>query len=152
MIKVARARATNEKRRGKSKRGAGLHIPRHFTRKGEDPFATVEWELRTARISSESGETGFEQDECEIPKPWSQLATNVVVSKYFRGHLGTPARETRVRQLIGRVVGRMTEWGQAAGSVTVLGRDDPTPPPQALEFSISAKRCPIRSSASTVAM
>ncbi|MFP6623835.1 MAG: vitamin B12-dependent ribonucleotide reductase [Myxococcota bacterium] len=115
MIKVERPRATNEKRRGKSKRGAGLHIPRHFTRKGEDPFATVEWELRTARISSESGETVFEQAECEIPKPWSQLATNVVVSKYFRGHLGTPARETSVRQLIGRVVGRITEWGQAAG-------------------------------------
>ncbi|MFP6607606.1 MAG: vitamin B12-dependent ribonucleotide reductase [Myxococcota bacterium] len=115
MIKVERPRATNEKGRGKSKRGAGLHIPRHFTRKGEDPFATVEWELRTARISSESGETVFEQVECEIPKPWTQLATNVVVSKYFRGHLGTPGRETSVRQLIGRVVGRITEWGQAAG-------------------------------------
>ncbi len=94
---------------------AGLRIPRHFTRKGEDPFSTVEWELRTARIGNEKGETVFEQVDCEIPKTWSQLATNVVVSKYFRGHIGTPQRETSVRQLIGRVVGRITEWGRDLG-------------------------------------
>ncbi|MEE2674361.1 MAG: vitamin B12-dependent ribonucleotide reductase [Myxococcota bacterium] len=102
---------------GKSgrKRREGLHIPRYFTHKGDDPFDTIEWESRTARISSESGETVFEQADCEVPKPWSQLATNVVVSKYFRGHLGTPGRETSVRQLIGRVVGRIAEWGKEAG-------------------------------------
>jgi ribonucleoside-diphosphate reductase alpha chain len=93
----------------------GLSIPRHFTRKGEDPFGTVEWELRTARISNEKGEVLFEQLECEMPASWSQLATNVVVSKYFRGHVGTPGRETSVRQLIGRVVARITEWGKDAG-------------------------------------
>ena len=98
-----------------SGRRTGLHIPRHFTRKGEDPFDSVEWELRVARISNEKGETVFEQTDCEIPRSWSQLATNVVVSKYFRGHLGTPGRETSVRQLIGRVVGRITEWGRDAG-------------------------------------
>ncbi len=96
-------------------RPAGLHIPRHFTQKGADPFDSVEWELRTARISNEKGETVFEQVDCEIPRSWSQLATNVVVSKYFRGHIGTPGRETSVRQLIGRVVGRITEWGRDAG-------------------------------------
>ena len=109
----------NGKQRQKSSnddgRAGGLHIPRHFTRKGEDPFATVEWELRTASISNEKGETVFEQVDCEIPTFWSQLATNVVVSKYFRGHLGTPGRETSIRQLIGRVVGRITEWGKDAG-------------------------------------
>jgi ribonucleoside-diphosphate reductase alpha chain len=117
------AREANEKGRGTSKntrrmrkeKSTGLHIPRHFTRKGEDPFDTVEWEVRTARISNEKGETVFEQIDCEIPKPWSQLATNVVVSKYFRGHLGTPGRETSVRQLIGRVVGRIADWGKDAG-------------------------------------
>jgi ribonucleoside-diphosphate reductase alpha chain len=94
---------------------SGLRIPRHFTRKGEDPFDTVEWELRTARISNEKGESVFEQVDCEIPKSWSQLATNVVVSKYFRGHIGTPERESSVRQLIGRVVGRICEWGRDLG-------------------------------------
>ncbi len=93
----------------------GLRIPRHFTRKGEDPFNSVEWELRTARIGNEKGETVFEQVDCEIPKSWSQLATNVVVSKYFRGHIGTPQRETSVKQLIGRVVGRISEWGRDLG-------------------------------------
>ncbi|MCL4685607.1 vitamin B12-dependent ribonucleotide reductase [Myxococcota bacterium] len=93
----------------------GVVIPRHFTRAGEDPFAGVEWELRSARIANERGETLFEQTDVEVPKSWSQLATNVVVSKYFRGHVGTPEREHSVKQLIGRVVGRLSEWGDAAG-------------------------------------
>ena len=94
---------------------SGLHIPRHFTQKGEDPFDSVEWELRTARITNEQGETVFEQVDVEMPKSWSQLATNVVVSKYFRGHIGTPERERSVKQLIGRVVGRICEWGRDFG-------------------------------------
>jgi ribonucleoside-diphosphate reductase alpha chain len=93
----------------------GVAVPRHFTRAGEDPFAPLEWELRCARIQSESGETLFEQPGVEVPKSWSQLATNVVVSKYFRGHVGTPEREHSVRQLIGRVVARLHEWGQGSG-------------------------------------
>jgi ribonucleoside-diphosphate reductase alpha chain len=102
-------------RKRKSQRLSGLSIPRHFTARGEDPFDAVEWELRTARISNEKGEPVFEQTGCEIPKSWSQLATNVVVSKYFRGHLGSPERESSVRQLIGRVVGRISEWGSELG-------------------------------------
>ena len=94
---------------------AGLALERHFTRAGEDPFDGVEWELRNARISNEKGEAVFEQEDVEIPKSWSQLATNVVVSKYFRGHLGTPERERSVRQLIGRVVARLHEWGAGSG-------------------------------------
>src|SRR5262245_11932399 len=93
----------------------GVSIARRFVPEGIDPYETVEWELRSAVISGENGEVVFEQRDVEIPKSWSQLATNVVVSKYFRGPLGTPARERSVRQLIGRVVGTLGEWGDAQG-------------------------------------
>src|SRR5215831_3665508 len=73
-------------------RPRGVSVPRHFTRAGEDPFASVEWEIRSAKITNEQGEVVFEQTDVEVPKSWSQLATNVVVSKYFRGHVGTPER------------------------------------------------------------
>src|SRR5262249_40783583 len=89
----------------------GLTLDRYFTRPDRDPFDDVEWEQRSARITNERGETIFEQTDVEVPKSWSQLAANVVVSKYFRGHIGTPERESSVRQLIGRVVGRLHEWG-----------------------------------------
>jgi len=93
----------------------GLEIERFFTRAGEDSFDAVEWELRSAKITNTEGETVFEQTQIEVPKSWSQLATNVVVSKYFRGHIGTPEREHSVKQLIARVVGRITEWGEESG-------------------------------------
>ena len=95
--------------------GTGLKITRHFTRPDVHPFDEVEWELRSATIANEKGELVFEQTDVEIPKSWSQLATNVVVSKYFRGHVGTPERESSVKQLIGRVVGRIREWGEEGG-------------------------------------
>ena len=95
--------------------GTGLTISRHFTTPDVDPFDTVEWELRSATIANEKGESVFEQNDVEIPASWSQLATNVVVSKYLRGHVGSPERETSVRQLIGRVVGRIREWGEEGG-------------------------------------
>jgi ribonucleoside-diphosphate reductase alpha chain len=93
----------------------GVCVPRFFTRAGEDPLDQVEWEARSARITNEQGEAVFEQTDVEVPKDWSQLATNVVVSKYFRGHIGTPDRERSVRQLIERVVGRICEWGDLSG-------------------------------------
>ena len=103
-------------RTGKTaKRSKGVAVPRHFSREGIDPLEAVEWERRTANISNESGEVIFEQRDCEIPVSWSQLASNVVVSKYFRGHLNTPERESSVKQLIGRVVGRIHEWGVESG-------------------------------------
>ncbi|MBI3332834.1 MAG: vitamin B12-dependent ribonucleotide reductase [Candidatus Omnitrophica bacterium] len=89
----------------------GLTIPRYFTAPGSDPFREVTWELRTASIANEQGETVFEQAQVEIPSFWSQTATNVVVSKYFRGPLGTPQRESSVKQLISRVVNTITDWG-----------------------------------------
>src|SRR5476649_2865277 len=91
---------------------AGLTFPRFFTEAGVDPFDEVEWEIRSALIGNERGEMVFEQGDVEIPKTWSQQATNIVVSKYFRGQLGTPEREHSVRQLIGRVVDTMTGWAK----------------------------------------
>src|SRR6185295_15218429 len=93
----------------------GLVVRRRFTEPGLDPYATVEWERRSAVIYGEKGEVVFEQHDVEVPKTWTQLATNVVVSKYFRGPLGTPQRERSVRQLIGRVVGTIRSWGVQQG-------------------------------------
>jgi len=90
----------------------GLTFPRFFTEAGLDPFDEVEWELRSAVIGNERGEVVFEQRDVEIPKAWSQQATNIVVSKYFRGQIGTPERERSVKQLIGRVVTTITEWAR----------------------------------------
>jgi ribonucleoside-diphosphate reductase alpha chain len=93
----------------------GLRFERRFTRPGVPPFSEVEWEIRDAIIQNERGETVFEQRGVEIPKSWSPTATNVVVSKYFRGNLGTPDRERSVRQLLSRVVDTMTQWGDEGG-------------------------------------
>ena len=90
----------------------GLEWPRRHTTAGIHPYDEIEWELRTAAISSETGKTVFEQKDVEVPKAWSQLATNVVVSKYFRGHVGTPERENSVRQLIDRVVNSIAAWAE----------------------------------------
>lgn len=89
----------------------GLTFERHFTKEGIHPFDEIEWEIRTAKIEGESG-TVFEQEGVEVPKFWSQLATNVVSSKYFRGQLGTPERESSVKQLISRVVNTIVKWGK----------------------------------------
>jgi ribonucleoside-diphosphate reductase alpha chain len=100
----------------KSKRGPttlGLEFPRFFSTAGVDPFDQVDWELRDAVIGSEKGQVVFEQRQVEMPKPWSQQATNIVVSKYFRGHVGSPDRERSVKQLIGRVVETITNWARA---------------------------------------
>ena len=90
----------------------GLKLRRYFTAPGDDGFAGVEWELRTAAITGENGKSVFEQRDVEVPKSWSQTATNVVVQKYFRGTVGTPERERSVRQLISRVADTITAWGR----------------------------------------
>ena len=90
----------------------GLAFPRFFSREGIDPFDELEWESRDAVIGSEKGEIVFEQRDVEIPKTWSQQATNIVVSKYFRGQLGSADRERSVKQLIGRVVDTITGWAR----------------------------------------
>ena len=93
----------------------GLEFERHFTKDGTDPFDEVDWELRSAVIANERGELVFEQRDVEFPKQWSQQATNIVVSKYFRGVIGTPERERSVKQLVGRVVDTITRWAREQG-------------------------------------
>ncbi len=83
---------------------------------GRTPFDTTQWELRSAAIKDESGKALFEQTNCEIPASWSQLATNVVVSKYFYGDPRNKSeRERSVRQLIHRVTRTIADWGLQDG-------------------------------------
>src|SRR5213595_2899472 len=89
----------------------GIAVKRFFTKPGTHPFDEIEWELRTAAIQNEKGQTIFEQRNVEAPKDWSQTATNIVASKYFHGKLGTAERETSVRQMISRVADTLAQWG-----------------------------------------
>ncbi|QDV82775.1 vitamin B12-dependent ribonucleotide reductase [Planctomycetes bacterium TBK1r] len=83
---------------------------------GKTPFATTQWELRSAAIKDENGKALFEQHNCEVPAKWSQLATNVVVSKYFYGDpKKMEERERSVRQLVHRVTRTIADWGLADG-------------------------------------
>jgi ribonucleoside-diphosphate reductase alpha chain len=95
--------------------GAGLTFRRCFSKPDVHPFDEIHWERRSAVIQDEKGKVVFEQNDVEIPAGWSQLATNVVVSKYFRGALGSAERERSVKQMIGRVVGTIRGWGEAQG-------------------------------------
>jgi ribonucleoside-diphosphate reductase alpha chain len=81
----------------------------------DDLFSTVEWQVRSAQIKGENGELIFEQTNCEVPSFWSQLATNVICSKYFYGEVGTPEREYSVRQLVHRVARTIADWGLEDG-------------------------------------
>jgi ribonucleoside-diphosphate reductase alpha chain len=92
--------------------GKGLAFQRYFTDGKKSPFDTVEWEKRTALIGNEKGVTIFRQEDVEVPKSWSQTATNIVTSKYFHGKPGSAQREGSVRQLIGRVVNTIVRWGE----------------------------------------
>jgi ribonucleoside-diphosphate reductase alpha chain len=94
--------------------GAGLSIRRYFTTVGTHPFDAVEWEIRDARIGH-GEKVSFEQPDVEFPKSWSQNATNIVAQKYFRGQVGSPAREHSVKQMIGRVAGTIAGWGRERG-------------------------------------
>jgi ribonucleoside-diphosphate reductase alpha chain len=94
---------------------SATRIERFFTTPGVHPYDEVRWELRSASIADETGQVVFEQHDVEVPEFWSQTATNVVVSKYFRGPLGTDQRERSVRQLIDRVVNTLTSWGVDGG-------------------------------------
>jgi ribonucleoside-diphosphate reductase alpha chain len=96
-------------------RTSGLEFRRFFTEGKVSPFDSVEWEKRTALIGNEKGQTIFRQESVEVPKSWSQTATNIVASKYFHGKIHTRDREGSVRQLIGRVVGTIVGWGEKGG-------------------------------------
>ena len=96
---------------GPGREVSGLEFERYFAKDG-DPFDEIDWELRSALIANERGELVFEQRDVEFPRFWSQQATNIVVSKYFRGQIGSPERERSVKQLIGRVVTTITGWAR----------------------------------------
>ncbi|HET7700080.1 MAG TPA: LAGLIDADG family homing endonuclease [Candidatus Limnocylindria bacterium] len=92
----------------------GLRVERYFTTEGVHPYDQIEWERRDAKIGGDGG-TVFEQKGVEVPKFWSMTATNVVASKYFRGKLTSPDREWSVKQMVDRVVDRITAWGIEGG-------------------------------------
>ena len=93
----------------------GLVMEQAFASEGEHPFDECSWETRTAKITDEKGEAIFEQNDVEVPTEWSQMATKVVVSKYFYGENGTPARENSIRQLVHRVTRTISDWGKEDG-------------------------------------
>ncbi len=97
-----------------TQRGSGLSIRRYLTTPGKHPFDAIEWEVRDARIGH-GDKISFEQRGVEFPKIWSQNATNIVAQKYFRGQVGSPARERSVKQMIGRVSGTISGWGRERG-------------------------------------
>src|SRR5580693_2591275 len=97
------------------KKAPGLSFRRLFTKPGVSPYNEVEWEFRTAQITDSQGGVIFEQKDVEVPKDWSMTATNIVASKYLHGKVGTPERETGVRQLVGRVAETIRDWGMAQG-------------------------------------
>jgi ribonucleoside-diphosphate reductase alpha chain len=95
---------------------SGLSFKRYFSKEDVHPFDEIEWERRDAIIPNfKEGGNAFEQRDVEFPKSWSQNATNIVAQKYFRGPLGTPQRETSVRQMISRVADTITGWGRKGG-------------------------------------
>jgi ribonucleoside-diphosphate reductase alpha chain len=97
------------------KKPSGLSFRRFFTKPGVSPYNEVEWDLRLAQITDSQGGIIFEQKDVEVPKDWSMTATNIVASKYLHGKIGTPERETGVRQLVARVAETIRDWGMAQG-------------------------------------
>jgi ribonucleoside-diphosphate reductase alpha chain len=94
----------------------GIGIRRRFTRPGEDPYDSVVWERRDARIVHyATGAVAFEQLGVEVPSSWSLNATNILAQKYFRGTLGEPGREWSLRQVVDRIVDTVTAWGRSGG-------------------------------------
>jgi ribonucleoside-diphosphate reductase alpha chain len=104
----ARANTAQDKR-------TGLSFRRYFTKEGRHPYDELSWEMRSAVINDEKGQPVFEQHGIEVPTTWSQTATNIVASKYFRGQLGSPQRETSVKVLISRVVDTIRSWADEQG-------------------------------------
>jgi ribonucleoside-diphosphate reductase alpha chain len=113
--------AEHRKNRAAKKKNAGLHFERVFSEAAISPFDQIEWERRTAEITDDGGKVIFKQDNVEVPKSWSALATKIAVSKYFYGDIGNGTdphkggRETSVRQLIHRVTRTVADWGMADG-------------------------------------
>src|SRR5438093_9860435 len=92
-----------------------MPVKRVFSDARTRPFDQLEWERRTAEITDDAGKVIFKQENVEVPKSWSLLATKVVVSKYFYGEQGKPERETSVRQLVHRICRTIADWGVKDG-------------------------------------
>src|SRR5216117_542070 len=113
--------ATGRKNTTAKRKNRGLHFKRVFSDAVVTPLDQIEWERRTAEITDDSGKVIFKQEDIEVPKSWSALATKIAVSKYFYGDIanGTDpykgGRETSVRQLIHRVTRTIADWGIADG-------------------------------------
>src|SRR5438270_13266042 len=116
-----RSKSVRTSNRRSKKKSKGLRFERVFSDANVAPFDQVDWERRTAEITDDSGKVIFKQENIEVPKSWSALATKIAVSKYFYGDIanGTDphkgGRETSVRQLIHRVTQTITDWGMADG-------------------------------------
>ncbi len=94
----------------------GIGITRHFTTPEQDPYDTVVWERRDARITNWStGAVAFEQLGVEVPSTWSVNATNILAQKYFRGALGGPEREWSLKHVVDRVADTICDWGMKDG-------------------------------------
>ncbi len=107
--------ATRAMKPTKSEAKKSLRIERVFSDAKVKPFDQIEWDKRTAEITDDGGKVIFKQENVEVPKSWSVLATKVVVSKYFYGEQHTSERETSVRQLIHRITRTISDWGIADG-------------------------------------
>ena len=107
--------ASREVKGGKGTAKKSLTIERIFSNPKIKPFDQIEWEKRTAEITDDANKVIFKQENVEVPKSWSLLATKVVVSKYFYGEMHTAERETSVRQLIHRICRTIADWGIADG-------------------------------------
>jgi ribonucleoside-diphosphate reductase alpha chain len=114
---------SNRRNGGPRARRRHLKVERIFSNAGTSPFDELEWDRRTAEIADDSGKVIFRQENVEVPKSWSLLATKVVVSKYFYGEQNTPERETSVRQLIHRVCRTIADWGVKDGYFTKADGD-----------------------------
>jgi ribonucleoside-diphosphate reductase alpha chain len=113
-----RLSAKSPSRRGELVKKTSLVLERVFSDPKINPFEQIEWERRTAEITDDAGKVIFKQENVEVPKFWSLLATKVVVSKYFYGEQGTAERETSVRQLIHRICRTVADWGIKDGYFT----------------------------------
>jgi ribonucleoside-diphosphate reductase alpha chain len=122
VVGTSEQRAWEDDGRNRTRAPRGMEVPRVFSTEGANPYDLVEWDVRTAEIKDERGRVIFQQTDCELPSSWSQLASHVVVSKYFYGDVasgnGSPAsgnREYSVRQLIDRVTRTISDWGKDDG-------------------------------------
>jgi ribonucleoside-diphosphate reductase alpha chain len=107
----ARAAAGRAPTQSRSASNKSLRIQRVFSDAKVKPFDQLEWDRRTAEITDDAGKVIFKQENVEVPKSWSVLATKVVVSKYFYGEQNTSERETSVRQLVHRICRTISDWG-----------------------------------------